>query len=52
MALHVDNVLDRHYYTFGYGDSTFAVPPAVGTPFVRAIYEEPLAFFGSVTVDF
>jgi len=47
LALHVDNVLDRRYYTFGYGDSTFA-----GTPFVRAIYEEPRAIFGTMTVDF
>ncbi len=47
LALHVDNVLDRHYYTFGYGDSTFA-----GTPFVRAIYEEPSAVFGTMTLDF
>ncbi|THD10916.1 hypothetical protein B1806_06050 [Metallibacterium scheffleri] len=47
LALHVDNVLDRHYYTFGYGDTTYS-----GTPFVRAIYEEPRAYFGSATIDF
>ena len=47
LALHVDNVLNRHYYTFGYGDTTVA-----GAPFVRAIYEEPAAFFGTVSVDF
>lgn len=47
LALYVDNVLDRHYYTFGYGDTTYA-----GTPFVRAIYEEPRAYFASATVDF
>lgn len=47
LALYVDNVLNRHYYTFGYGDTTFA-----GTPFVRAIYEEPRAYFASATVDF
>jgi outer membrane receptor protein involved in Fe transport len=47
LALHVDNVLNRHYYTFGYGDTTYA-----GTSFVRAIYEEPAAFFGTVAVDF
>ena len=47
LALHVDNVLNRHYYTFGYGDTTYA-----GNPFVRAIYEEPRAYFGSATIDF
>lgn len=47
LALHVDNVLDRHYYTFGYGDTTYS-----GMPFVRAIYEEPRAYFGSATIDF
>ncbi|MDE3209266.1 MAG: TonB-dependent receptor [Pseudomonadota bacterium] len=47
LALYVDNVLDRHYYTFGYGDAT-----SDGTPFVRAIYEEPRAYFASATVDF
>ena len=47
LALHVDNVLDRHYYTFGYGDTTNG-----GNPFVRAIYEEPRAYFGSATIDF
>ncbi len=47
LALHVDNVLDRHYYTFGYGDTTYG-----GNPFVRAIYEEPRAYFGSATIDF
>ena len=47
LALHVDNLLDRHYYTFAYGDTTFA-----GTPFVRAIYEEPRAYFASATIDF
>ncbi len=47
LALHIDNVLDRHYYTFGYGDTTYS-----GTPFVRAIYEEPRAYFGSATIDF
>ncbi|MDE2349396.1 MAG: TonB-dependent receptor [Gammaproteobacteria bacterium] len=52
LALHVDNVLNRHYYTFGYGDSTFAVSPAVGTPFVRAIFEEPIGFFGTIAIDF
>lgn len=47
LALYVDNVLNRHYYTFGYADTTYS-----GTPFVRAIYEEPRAFFGSATFDF
>ncbi|MHB8447374.1 MAG: TonB-dependent receptor [Rudaea sp.] len=47
LALYVDNVLNRHYYTFGYGDKTFD-----GSPFVRAIYEEPRAYFCSATVDF
>ncbi len=47
LALHVDNVLNRHYYTFGYGDTTNG-----GNPFVRAIYEEPRAYFGSATIDF
>ena len=47
LALHVDNVLNRHYYTFGYGDTTYS-----GMPFVRAIYEEPRAYFGSATIDF
>ena len=39
--------IDRHYYTFAYGDTTFT-----GTPFVRAIYEEPRAYFASATIDF
>jgi outer membrane receptor protein involved in Fe transport len=47
LALYVDNVLNRHYYTFGYGDTTFN-----GNPFVRAIYEEPRAYFASATFDF
>ena len=47
LALYVDNLLNRHYYTFGYGDTTWS-----GTPFVRAIYEEPRAYFGSATFDF
>ncbi|NNM60747.1 MAG: TonB-dependent receptor [Steroidobacteraceae bacterium] len=47
LGLHVDNVLNRHYYTFGYGDTTFA-----GTSFVRAIYEEPIGVFGTIAVDF
>ncbi|WP_329742197.1 TonB-dependent receptor [Dyella sp. A6] len=47
LALYVDNVLDRHYYTFGYGDFM-----SDNTPFVRAIYEEPRAYFASATVDF
>ena len=47
VALHVDNVLNRHYDTYAYGDTTYS-----GTPFVRAIYEEPAAFFGTVAVDF
>ena len=47
LALHIDNVLDRRYYTYGYGDTTYS-----GTPFVRAIYEEPRAYFGSATIDF
>ncbi|MDE2304354.1 MAG: TonB-dependent receptor, partial [Gammaproteobacteria bacterium] len=53
LALHLDNVLDRHYYTFGYGDTTFAGTSGTsGTPFVRAIYEEPFAVFGNVAFDF
>jgi outer membrane receptor protein involved in Fe transport len=47
LALYVDNVLNRHYYTFGYGDTTYD-----GTPFVRVIYEEPRAYFASATLDF
>jgi iron complex outermembrane receptor protein len=47
LALYVDNVLNRHYYTFGYGDTT-----SNGNPFVRAIYEEPRAYFASATFDF
>ncbi len=47
LALYVDNLLDRHYYTFGYGDTTYS-----GAPFVRAIYEEPRAYFASATFDF
>lgn len=47
LAFYVDNVLDRHYYTFGYGDTTYS-----GAPFVRALYEEPRGYFGSATIDF
>ncbi len=47
LALHVDNVFDRHYYDYGYSDTTYN-----NSPFLRVLMEEPRAYYASATLKF
>jgi iron complex outermembrane recepter protein len=56
IALNVDNLFDKYYYNEASTDTTFsdstAVPPIVGTNFVRAVPGAPRSVVGTVSLRF
>ena len=47
LALHIDNVFNRHYDVTGFEYTTFT-----GMPYSSVLMEEPRAYFASATFDF
>ncbi|EQD49283.1 TonB-dependent receptor, partial [mine drainage metagenome] len=47
LALHIDNVFNRHYDVTGFLNTNY-----FGNPYMSLLMEEPRAYFASATFDF